>query len=400
MLTALNQEGKLVSLVHTPKTFTKQERSSFFYCPACKEPLILKAGKIRIPHFAHKREANCSFLFAEPESPQHLLGKKHLYTHYKRQGLDVHLEYYLSEIQQRPDLFVKKENQAYAIEYQCSPLSRNRLKERTDGYRKMGILPIWIIGGPPYKKRKNTSYELSDFHWSLSRHNAHSGLTLLSYLPEKKNFQQLSQITAITSTKVVALFHEFPLFRTNNSNHFPIDPKHDTLNWLNEKRNWLQNKVYYGNLVSDLFLKEVYATGNNPFLLPEICGIPLPHAHLFYEPPMVWQFYIYYDCLRGLAVGQKISLKWVKQKLSTRLNKGSITIREFPLDFDPQHTWERAMTEYFFMLTILEYFSKIGEDLFVMEKIVKIPKNIEDMHAKENALFRKITVHNLFNPSQ
>lgn len=397
LLSALNDKGKLVSLINVPKDFVKQNLSSHYYCPVCEEPLILKVGKIRIPHFAHKRFAKCSFLTTEPESPRHLLGKKHLYQHYKRKGFDVYLEYYLPEIQQRPDLFVKKGDLTYAIEFQCSPLPRQRLEERNAGYQKLDILPIWILGTTPYKKRKNKIFELTDFQFSLSKHNPHSGLTLLSYLPEKKAFLQLSKMISLTSTKLLGVLQEVSLLNNKKSSLNMNENAYDRQIWLNEKRTWLQHKVYYGNLQEDPFLKEVYTSGHNPFLLPEICGIPVPHAHFIYEPPIVWQFYLYLDCLHGLPVGQKLSLKWVNQKIFTRIKNGSIAIREFPLDLHNLYSWKMTISEYFSMLITIEYLSKIGEDLFVIEKKVEIPKNAEEAIMKENAVFQKDILHNLYS---
>ncbi len=42
-----------------------------FYCIECKEELILKKGKIKIPHFSHKGNSNCT-----GESSEHILAKK------------------------------------------------------------------------------------------------------------------------------------------------------------------------------------------------------------------------------------------------------------------------------------------------------------------------------------
>ncbi|MBO0993671.1 competence protein CoiA [Bacillus sp. SD088] len=399
MLTALNEKGKLISLINVPQTFTKRNRTSHYYCPACEERLILKAGKIRIPHFAHKRSAECSILTTEPESPRHLLGKKHLYQHYKAKGLDIYLEHYLPEIRQRPDLFLKVGGLTYAIEYQCSPLPRQRLEERNAGYQELEILPIWILGSSPYKKRKNRTFVLSDFQFSLSTHHPHSGLTLLSYIPEKKAFLQLSQMISITSNTLLGVLQEFPLLNDKKSASVFDECAYDAQIWMNEKRMWLQQKVYYGNLHQDSFLKAIYTTGHNPFLLPEICGIPVPHAHIIHESPVIWQFYLYLDCLQGLPVGQKLSLKWVKQKVLKRINQGLITIRKFPLDIRKQYSWEITILEYFSMLTAMEYFSQIGEDLFMIKKSVKNPENIEETRLKENEIFQKDALRKLNAPN-
>ncbi|GAQ01189.1 competence protein [Companilactobacillus farciminis] len=58
---------------------------------------------------------------------------------------NVEEEFFLPEIQQRPDIFLV--DQKIAIEYQCALLKINLLEERILGYRRLGIKSIWILGG-------------------------------------------------------------------------------------------------------------------------------------------------------------------------------------------------------------------------------------------------------------
>ena len=156
MLTALNEKGQIMSLARSVHLSDLQvwRQTHSFYCPICQESLIMKAGEIRIPHFAHKKNSDCTSGFSEPESHQHLEGKRHLNEFFIRQGLEPSLEHYLPAIRQRPDLLVNFMGRTYAVEYQCSPLSRNSLLDRTQGYIKEGIIPLWILGGYPYQKMK------------------------------------------------------------------------------------------------------------------------------------------------------------------------------------------------------------------------------------------------------
>lgn len=67
-----------------------------FYCPGCLAPVYLRQGEIKQPHFAHQR---------------------------------------------------------IAIEYQCSPISQQRLDERNAGYRQQHITVIWILGATYYQAK-------------------------------------------------------------------------------------------------------------------------------------------------------------------------------------------------------------------------------------------------------
>ncbi len=350
----------------------------------------MKAGEIRIPHFAHKKNSDCTSGFSEPESHQHLEGKRHLNEFFIRQGLEPSLEHYLPAIRQRPDLLVNFMGRTYAVEYQCSPLSRNSLLDRTQGYIKEGIIPLWILGGYPYQKMKKTpAYELTDFHWSLAKQKAESGLTLISFHPTNQMVYQLSNITPLSSRKVLANLQSQSLTHLSLPFQFPQVSKHWTSEyWFQEKKKWIERKVRFGNIVSDSFLKDVYTSGNNPFLLPLICGLPVPTMENIQEHPVQWQFYIFEDCLKDLKIGQCISLKYIKQKMRLRMKRGDLRQRNFPLKSD--YFWDEAIDHYFCLLMELEYFTRESEHLFKMAKVISASKQMEERQSLEEIIIRNL----------
>lgn len=62
------------------------------------------------------------------------------------------MEVYLNQINQRPDILFNHYGRMTAVEFQCSPLSAKRLRERNDGYRRLKIKPVWALG-KPYQHR-------------------------------------------------------------------------------------------------------------------------------------------------------------------------------------------------------------------------------------------------------
>lgn len=146
-----------------------------YHCPACGHPVQFRQGKVKIAHFAHLPGANCSV--SEGETAEHLLGKHQLRKWLSALGEDPQLEVYLPEINQRPDLLLRKSQ--IAVEFQCSPLTVQRLRERNTGYRQLGIKPIWILGRP-YRHRLSkakvaqfTQYfqgEPTLWYWDTARH--------------------------------------------------------------------------------------------------------------------------------------------------------------------------------------------------------------------------------------
>ncbi|EOA3459960.1 competence protein CoiA [Enterococcus hirae] len=120
MMVAIDKHGKR----YLATTCTKRQS---LFCPACKEPVILKTGQQKTAHFAHKNLQDC-FGFSEKETTEHLQLKKYFFE-WCRQFV-THppvLEAYLPALRQRPDILCGD----LAIEIQCSVLAYERMKERT-----------------------------------------------------------------------------------------------------------------------------------------------------------------------------------------------------------------------------------------------------------------------------
>ncbi|EOH80936.1 competence protein CoiA [Enterococcus malodoratus] len=111
------------------------------YCPDCGERLIRKAGKVKIPHFAHNQNAECHGL-SEGETPEHLRLKQLFYTWGNRFEEGWRMEEPLMDLSQRPDLL----HERLAVEIQCSPLKSIRLEERITGYQQKEYQDWWLLG--------------------------------------------------------------------------------------------------------------------------------------------------------------------------------------------------------------------------------------------------------------
>lgn len=112
-----------------------------FFCPACKQPVRLKVGKVMRTHFAHISLAACQF-YSENESAEHLGLKAELYKAISKTS-KVEVERVLEEIGQIADVFV---GERLALEVQCSRLSEKRLIERSQAYQRAGIHVLWLLG--------------------------------------------------------------------------------------------------------------------------------------------------------------------------------------------------------------------------------------------------------------
>lgn len=151
MLSCLLNGKTILCFDHEKEKLKKWASKDILLCPACGKPYEYCHGKIRTPYFRHKDKAQCLDLYSEPETEEHLNGKRDLYEWLLHQAdvTDVTLEGWLETTKQRPDIMFKKDGKQYVIEYQCSPIS-TEYYERHSLYETAGIIDIWICGCEKY----------------------------------------------------------------------------------------------------------------------------------------------------------------------------------------------------------------------------------------------------------
>ena len=197
MLNALDKDGNTINL------FDNKPINPPFYCPACKSSLRLKRGKIKIPHFAHISLQNCDS-WSESESAQHLGLKLSLYQWLKEKE-KVELEKYVPEIKQTADLLV---NDKLAIEIQCSPLSLQRLEERTVSYKEKGYYVLWLQGRDLWLKKTLSSLQKNLLYYSVER-----GFYFWELDWDRKKLRLKSLIHQDLKGRLICLTEEFDFFQ-------------------------------------------------------------------------------------------------------------------------------------------------------------------------------------------
>lgn len=136
MFSAYDKNGRLLHLLKN-----QPDPQEDYVCPACRGPLRLKKGQVIQPHFAHISLANCHYS-NENESREHLNLKAALYR-WGKQAVTTEVEAFLPELQQVADVLLAGK---IALEVQCSPLSQERLAERTRNYQRAGYQVLWLLG--------------------------------------------------------------------------------------------------------------------------------------------------------------------------------------------------------------------------------------------------------------
>ncbi|MGE8205227.1 competence protein CoiA [Heyndrickxia sp. NPDC080065] len=389
MLTALTNDGKPVCLIHcrTKNELLNYKRYSF-YCPQCREKVILKTGIYKIPHFAHQPLSNC-VSSSEPESEIHLQGKIDLYSWLSKRGMDIEMEKYLPRIKQRPDLLVKRNGRVYAFEFQCSSIPVKEMISRSSGYASCDIIPIWILGGEPYQKKISFTenvFQISDFQWSFTQYNITQGMHFYSYSPISKKLNILSHITPLSTRKVLAHQTSVPLSQLEFPFQFPAKEylKINHEYWYTERKKWLQNKIIYTKNFKDPFLQSTYYNGHSPLLLSPLIGIPVNFMAVCKSHPVVWQYYIWSDGIMYLTAGDEFTLSKIEGVFEKRVLAGDIEVRIFPI---LKINFQRQMIyHYLKLLSQFGYINEIRIGKYVMNKSLPIPNNIEDVVRQEQEI--------------
>lgn len=132
-----------------------------FKCVDCDQRVALRRGSKKIAYFAHLKN-NCTFEL-DNESTEHLTGKMYLKEIFSKYG-NSELEVFLPAIKQRADVLVTMNNgKKLAIEYQCSEITKLSVLKRTNGYAKLNIKVLWILG-PKYLSKNITKALIGRFN--------------------------------------------------------------------------------------------------------------------------------------------------------------------------------------------------------------------------------------------
>ena len=303
MLVAHNEQKELVQL---HRQFTREElqrlrQQQQFFCPQCQEPLQLKIGQIRVPHFSHFQQSECEALFSERESQTHLLGKQHLYALFERLALSPQLEPYLPQIKQRPDLLIEHDNRQFAIEFQCSNLQQEIFLERTVGFIKAKITPIWILHTPQRKKKSLGIQKISLNHTLAQYMMQNNGQRyLITYDVASKTFYYFSNLLHVHKTQYLAAITCIPLAHQ----HFPLlvptkisRTKFEMLftKLLYFRESYLPPRLLLSKRgVKDPFLRAIYELKLTTTNLPIFLGVPVKNTNAFDDYCIEWQVQLFY----------------------------------------------------------------------------------------------------------
>lgn len=129
--TPLNSTNGSVRIEPTPRTHA--------LCPVCRQEVIAHCGKIRMWHWAHKKDCQCSDQWWENETEWH----RHWKEEFPENWREVVLQDEATGEIHRAD--VKLQNSGLVLEFQHSAIDPQEFQSRVNFYRNM----VWVADARP-----------------------------------------------------------------------------------------------------------------------------------------------------------------------------------------------------------------------------------------------------------
>jgi len=281
MLTALTKDNQLVI------ADKKLRKKDLYFCPACHNQVRLRRGKILLPHFAHRQNAAC-FALLENESERHLVGKLAILNFFKGANLEGDLEVYFPAIQQRPDVLLTNGQHQTAIEFQCSPLSAERHKQRNKGYQSLKIPVIWILG-EPYLERKLTGDKIAQF--AYFRKNL--GIYLLYWRSKLQVLEVHYQLKIDCSQKIYYQVMQFSTYydyaKWLSSAQISVGASKGNLSVYRKLMKQIQTGIFYNSTNYRSWQNYCYVRGSSLMQIPRWLFQDLQMKPLFRQSNIIWE---------------------------------------------------------------------------------------------------------------
>ncbi|ALX48634.1 competence protein CoiA [Lentibacillus amyloliquefaciens] len=373
MLQAKTEYGKLV----TPALFTKQEirtlkQHNKFFCPACQSPVIVKAGSKITPHFAHSARGNCPAQEGG-EGAYHEKGKLLLYQWLKHQRLNVRLEEYLPEISQRPDILIRLKAKTIAIEYQCAKIPPAEIVDRTRGYEKAGITPIWIIGVNQFNRRKRNEIKIDAFHLHLiHQFSADFPLTLYFFCPDTLRFITFQDLYLSSNRQAIGnmTIQKLNAMDFTDLFHKTFLPRQKLFqNWLTAKRSLRMrpSKRAFGRELA--WQQWLYVNSLHRDSLPSPVYLPVTGQFRMKTQPWDWQSRLCVEVIGHMSPNETFSVKRCQHLFRRHIRP----THAFPLIKSSVN----PIYEYLQLLEELQVIRETSPNHFTKENPLKFYKHIE-----------------------
>jgi|GEM_PF-504903 len=358
------KSGKLRNLKENPPKF---------YCPECKEPVMLKAGTKMIPHFAHYPNTQCSG--GQGEGAYHEKGKWILYKWLESQGIECRLEVYIEKIGRRADLLAIINGREIAIEFQCARTSALEIMERMQDYKQAGMEQIWILGGNRLRRKSRSTLALNTFDQLFIHCFKRSMNEFLYYFcPQTLQLAIFQDPYFSSPSKVFGSL----MFYSIESIKFPeLFSKHAVSNrelkrfWAKEKRNFRLSSARQTFGVEAQFRQWLYLNHLHIEYLPACIGLPVKGAEQMKVPIWNWQSRFVMELMLPMGAEGLISL----DQIQYFMRQYKIRYQSSPLHFNDIQ--KDPIQQYIKQLISLGFLKEVGPSTFQLDKPIELHGNVE-----------------------
>lgn len=150
---ALDKNGKRIDAWE----LNANDRVEEYFCPICHKPVILRAGEIKINHFAH-RAGECEDDWHYDMSEWHFRMQSYFPVNTReiviKTGRKTH----------RADILI--EEKKTVIEFQHSPLTAEEFEDRNSFFMRQGYRIAWVFDiSRIFSEERFVVYRENTFHW-------------------------------------------------------------------------------------------------------------------------------------------------------------------------------------------------------------------------------------------
>lgn len=383
MLRAKLNTGELVTLATlTREEINKHRKNNQFYCPVCQESLVVKAGKLTIPHFAHYSKGKCPSNKGG-EGHYHERGKLLLYQWLKSQHLDAKLEPYLKEIQQQPDILLMLQDKRIAIEFQCARINIEQIQKRNKGYIRAGIVPIWILGASQLKRQGKNHLKIDQFtRQFMHEFSSNFPKRLFYFCPETLQLLIFQDIMFTGLKRAVGkfIFHklnEMTFLDLFKESRFLKDQLYQL--WKSEKKKFRTSyrKQPYGR--ERAWQQWLYLKGTHLEHLPSMIYLPVSTQHQMKSSPWDWQSRLCLDIIDPLPKGNRFTLTTCHNYLKDHIYHPSYfplmqssdhPIQQYLQSLEKINVIKRESTDHFVKIGHLPFYNHVEQAMIGDEQIM------------------------------
>ena len=123
--------------------WTTERTEAPFFCKDCLKEVVLKKGRVRAHHFAHKSPVTCQYGIGETDA--HHKAKKGIFETLKTNPNCSYCELEQKVNNVVPDIYAIIKEVPVAIEIQRSNMTVQDVYDRTVARHKNGLSVIWVI---------------------------------------------------------------------------------------------------------------------------------------------------------------------------------------------------------------------------------------------------------------